>query len=94
MKKFLGEKKNLNIKHFVPGHGPSGNAKKALNPFLNYLLTVQKVVKQGYEAELEDYEIRPKALKALQAYENWSGFEANLGAQINKMYLEIEALDE
>jgi glyoxylase-like metal-dependent hydrolase (beta-lactamase superfamily II) len=86
--------KKLNIKYFVPGHGPTGNLKTALEPFLNYLLTLQKVVKKGYEAELEDYEIRPKVLSALEKYKKWSGFESNLGAQINKIYLEIENLDE
>lgn len=86
--------KDLKFKHFVPGHGRTGNQEKALMPFLNYLLIVQKVVKQGYEAELEDYEIRPKVVKALGEYKDWTNFEENLGAQINKMYLEIEALDE
>jgi glyoxylase-like metal-dependent hydrolase (beta-lactamase superfamily II) len=92
--KVLQYAKKLNIKHFVPGHGPTGNVKTALEPFLNYLLILQKVVKKGYEAELEDYEIRPKTLSALEKYKKWSGFESNLGAQISKMYLEIENLDE
>ena len=86
--------KSLNIKNFVPGHGPSGNQKEALEPFLNFLLIMQKTIKAGYIAELEDYEIRPKVVKALENYKNWAGFDSNLGAQISKMYLEIENLDE
>jgi glyoxylase-like metal-dependent hydrolase (beta-lactamase superfamily II) len=81
------------MKHYVPGHGKSGNAKQAIKPFLDYLLTIQKIVKKGYEDDLESYQIKKIALKKLKKYAKWHGFTSNLGPQIGKMYAEIEELD-
>ncbi len=84
---------NLKLKNYVPGHGPTGSSQQAVVPFLNYLLIIQAETKKGYEQDLADYEIKPKADKKLTAYKNWHGYKAQLGPQINKMLLEIEALD-
>ena len=84
---------NLNLKHYVPGHGKSGNAKDTVQPFLDYLLIIQAETKKGYAQDLQDYEIKPFADKKLTDYQNWYGYKAQLGSHINKMLLEIEALD-
>lgn len=84
---------DLNLCHYVPGHGPSGNAKTAVQPFLDYLLIIQSEVKKGYAQDLEDYEIKPFVDKKLSAYKHWNGYQEQLGRQINKMLLEVEALD-
>jgi hypothetical protein len=43
---------------------------------------------------LADYEIKPIALKKLAAYRDWNGFDSQFGRHINKMLLEVEALDD
>jgi glyoxylase-like metal-dependent hydrolase (beta-lactamase superfamily II) len=83
----------LGLDYYVPGHGLSGDANEAVRPFLDYLLTVQSVVKKGYAQDLADYEIKPFADRKLAAYHHWSGYEAQLGKHINKMLMEIEELD-
>jgi glyoxylase-like metal-dependent hydrolase (beta-lactamase superfamily II) len=84
---------DLGFNHYVPGHGPSGNANAAVQPFLDYLLIIQDETKKGYEEDLADYEIKPFADKKLANYRDWHGYDAQLGKHINKMLLEIEALD-
>lgn len=84
---------NLNMNHYVPGHGPSGDADHAVKPFLDYLLIIQNESEKGYEEGLADYEIKPIALKQLDAYTDWSDFNEQLGKHINKMLLEVEELD-
>ncbi len=78
---------------YIPGHGQAGNAKIAILPYLNYLLKLEKLTKKGYKNELEDYQIKKIAVKNLSAYKNWHGFSKNIGAQIVKMYAEIEDKD-
>ncbi|CAC9453288.1 MBL-fold metallo-hydrolase superfamily [uncultured Gammaproteobacteria bacterium] len=85
---------NLNLTHYVPGHGPTGDANHAVKPFLDYLLIVQDEVEKGYKEDLADYEIKPTALKKLATYRDWHGFDSQFGRHINKMLLEVEALDD
>jgi glyoxylase-like metal-dependent hydrolase (beta-lactamase superfamily II) len=84
---------DLNLGHYVPGHGPSGDADAAVKPFLDYLIVIQEESKKGYEEDLADYEIKPFAHKRLADYHHWNGYEEQLGKHINKMLLEIESLD-
>ncbi|SMN11920.1 Beta-lactamase-like precursor [uncultured Candidatus Thioglobus sp.] len=84
---------DLGLTHYVPGHGKPGNAKTAVQPFLDYLLIVQDVTKKGYKDDLADYEIKPIAHKKLVDYRDWHGYDVQLGKHISKMLLEIEALD-
>ena len=84
---------DLNLGHYVPGHGPSGDADSAVKPFLDYLIVIQEESKKGYEEDLADYEIKPFAHKRLADYHHWNGYEEQLGKHINKMLLEIESLD-
>lgn len=84
---------NLKLTNYVPGHGQSGNANQAVEPFLNYLQLIKQETTKGYAQDLEDYEIKPLANKKLSYYQNWHGYQEQLGRHINKMLLEIEALD-
>lgn len=91
--KILDYAKNLAIDTYVPGHGYSGTVTQAINPYLNYLKIIEQETRKGYEEDLADYEIKPFADKHLTAYKDWSGYDEQLGRHINKMLLEIEALD-
>jgi glyoxylase-like metal-dependent hydrolase (beta-lactamase superfamily II) len=85
--------KKLHMKVYVPGHGPSGDADTVINPFLDYLVRLQRAVKKGFDNDLEDYEIKDNIIAQFEAYKNWTGFDKNFGKHVNKMYLEIENLD-
>ncbi len=76
----------------VPGHGASGDIEAALMPYLNYLRQLKAVVEQGLEDELEDYEIKARVLPRFEHESQWHGFEVQFGPNLNKMYLELEAL--
>ena len=60
-------------------------------PYLNYLRQLEKVVAEGLEAELEDYEIKEKVLPQFAYISDWSEFDVQFGPNLNKMYLELEA---
>jgi glyoxylase-like metal-dependent hydrolase (beta-lactamase superfamily II) len=81
----------LNFDNVVPGHGPSGGNEDIVMPYLNYLRQLEKVVAQGLEEELEDYEIKEKVLPQFAYISDWSEFDVQFGPNLNKMYLELEA---
>ena len=83
--------KTFDIKTFIPGHGKSGDFKTSVKPFLDYLTQLRSIVKAGFEKEMEDYEIKAVAHKALHAYHDWNGFEERFGKHVFKMYLEVQA---
>jgi glyoxylase-like metal-dependent hydrolase (beta-lactamase superfamily II) len=88
--KALNYAKGLNISVYVPGHGQTGKADTAIDPFLNYLVKVKKVVQAGFDDDMQDFEIKEKVLSQFSDYQSWEGFESNFGKHINSMYLEIE----
>jgi len=90
--KLLGYVKRLSVNTFVPGHGKSGGFDAAVKPFQEYLDKLQSIVKAGLERDLEDYEIKEVAIKQLQGYKDWSGFEEQVGKHVFKMYLEIQSM--
>jgi glyoxylase-like metal-dependent hydrolase (beta-lactamase superfamily II) len=81
----------LNFANMVPGHGPSGDNETIVMPYLNYLRELEKVVAEGLEEELEDYEIKGKVLPQFAYISDWSEFDVQFGPNLNKMYLELEA---
>lgn len=85
---------DLGLDHYVPGHGPTGDANSAVKPFLNYLKIIQEEVKKGYAEDLDGYEIKPAVNKKLADYHNWNGYKSNIGRHVGKMFQEIENLDD
>jgi glyoxylase-like metal-dependent hydrolase (beta-lactamase superfamily II) len=75
---------------FVPGHGPSGGAEVA-ERYRDYLQTLYTAVQQGVEEGLADFEIRPLLLPKLEPWQQWAGFDIELGPHISGAYLEAEA---
>lgn len=81
---------NLNISTYVPGHGRTGKIDTAVKPFLDYLIRVRDVVQNGFDDDMQDFEIKEKVIAQFADYETWEGFDTNFGKHINSMYLEIE----
>jgi glyoxylase-like metal-dependent hydrolase (beta-lactamase superfamily II) len=75
---------------FIPGHGPSGGSEVATR-YRDYLQTLYTTVQQGVEDGLADFEIRPLLLPKLEPWEQWAGFDIELGPHISHAFLEAEA---
>lgn len=80
----------INARHYVPGHGPTSDAKMVAN-FRDYLATIYKQVGFYYEQGMSDFEMKPKVIAQLKDYQKWSGFDVEVGRHINLAMLEIEA---
>ena len=80
---------HLNVKHYVPGHGPTGDANivKAQKDYLSILYTQ---VGHYYEEGLSDFEMKPKVVESLKPFKNWAGFDEQVGKHISLATLEIE----
>lgn len=76
-------------KIIVPGHGPTGNV-KMVKKFKKYLTTVYGTVKDLMDEGLSDFEMKPKVVAKLKAYENWSGFSDEIGKHVSLAMLEAE----
>ncbi|MCB1726724.1 MAG: MBL fold metallo-hydrolase [Gammaproteobacteria bacterium] len=75
---------------FVPGHGPSGGPEVAQR-YRDYLDTLYATVRQGFDDGLADFEIRPLLMPRLEPWQQWAGFDIELGRHISGAYLEAEA---
>ena len=82
----------LKLKHYIPGHGPSGGIEIPQH-FQAYLKTLYQSVKKYYDQGLSDFEIKDKLRPSLNAWQDWPGFDRQLGKHISLSYLEIEAAD-
>ncbi len=76
--------------YFVPGHGPGGG-REVPQAFQTYLETLYTTVRDLYEQDLSDFEMKPEMAEALAAYRDWFGFGEFLGPHVSQAYLEIEA---
>jgi len=75
---------------FVPGHGRTGGSEVAQR-YRDYLDTLYATVQQGVEDGLADFEIRPLLMPKLEPWQQWAGFDIELGPHISGAYLEAEA---
>ena len=80
---------SLNITHYVPGHGDTGNV-KIIKLQREYYDTLYNEVAKYYEEGLEDFEMKPKVAAALSKFSDWTGFDAELGKHISLAKLEVE----
>jgi glyoxylase-like metal-dependent hydrolase (beta-lactamase superfamily II) len=79
-------------KHYVPGHGKTGDANtpKSFQRYLNILYTE---VKKLYEDGMSDFEMKDHLAKALAIYSDWEDYDVQLGKHISLVYLQIEEAD-
>lgn len=79
----------LNLKHYVPGHGPSAGAEAAAE-FRQYLITVYDGAVKYYEEGLAAFEIKDKIMPLVERYKQWPLFEEEFGRQVSLAVLEAE----
>ena len=87
--KALDRAVSLKKKHYVPGHGPTGDVKVA-ELQREYFDTLYSLVVKYNEEGLEDFEMKSKIEAALVKFKNWTGFEDQLGKHISLAKLEAE----
>ena len=76
----------------VPGHGLSGGM-EMFNHTLDFIRILYRTVKQQFDEELSDFEMKPIVVEALLDYHDWEEFDTNIGRSINQAYLEVEAAE-
>ena len=80
----------LKAKHYVPGHGPTGDV-TVVTQYRQYLSTVFNEVKQQYDLGKSDFEMKDGIVAKLKPFSTWVRFDLELGRHISLAVLEIEA---
>ena len=79
----------LNFSKVVPGHGPVTD-KSGMDYMINYVKLLHNEVKKYFDEGLSDFEMKDKI--DIGNYSTMSGFNSRFGINVNRMYLEVEAL--
>ena len=79
---------------YIPGHGISGKREATISPYLAYLTSVAKWAQKAYDDDLEAFEVKKDALKELEEFKKWDGFEYAFGKHLMKAYVEISMSDD
>jgi glyoxylase-like metal-dependent hydrolase (beta-lactamase superfamily II) len=80
----------LHDKHYVPGHGQTGNV-ALVKRYRDYLATLFAAVKEQVAAGKADFEMKDTVAAKLKKFRNLPGFTEQLGKQISLAVLEVEA---
>jgi glyoxylase-like metal-dependent hydrolase (beta-lactamase superfamily II) len=80
----------VKAKHYVPGHGPSGDVGVVTN-FRNYLAVLFDNVKLQYDQGKSDFEMKDSIVAKLKAYQSWNRFNDEVGKHIGQAVLEVES---
>jgi len=78
-----------NAKHYVPGHGPTGDSSIVKN-YLNYLTLVYEAAQQAFEDDLDSSDVLLITKQTTAAYKDWHGYDDLLGPQGAQAYAEVE----
>jgi len=80
----------INAKHYVPGHGPTGDV-SIVTHYRDYLSILYTNVKQQYGLGKSDFEMKDSIVAKLKPYAGWERFDNQVGQHISLAVLEIEA---
>ena len=79
----------IGAKYYIPGHGQTSDI-KMVGQYKNYLSTVYKHVAHFYDQGMSDFEMKPRVVGKLKLFQNWDGFNEEVGRHINLAMLEVE----
>jgi len=80
----------LDARHFVPGHGPTGGA-EIVRDYRGLIAGIYTGVETLYEQGMADFEMKPIVVEQLSPrYGDLSGFTEDIGRAISFAYLEVE----
>lgn len=80
----------INAKHYVPGHGPSGDV-SVVKAYRTYLASLFDEVKKQYDAGKADFEMKNDVVAVLKPFHAWDRFDEEVGKHISLAILEIES---
>lgn len=80
----------INAKHYIPGHGPAGDASIVIQ-YRDYLAILYATAKQQYDLGKADFEMKDTVIAKLKKYQGWARFNTEVGQQISVAVLELEA---
>jgi glyoxylase-like metal-dependent hydrolase (beta-lactamase superfamily II) len=80
---------SLNLKHYVPGHGPSGGP-EVIESFRTYTKTLYDSAAEMYEEGMADFEMKDEISNKLEPFHAWSGYDEFLGRTISLAIIEAE----
>ncbi|MCB1734038.1 MAG: MBL fold metallo-hydrolase [Gammaproteobacteria bacterium] len=81
---------SLSPKVVVPGHGPSGG-QEVIREYRAYLDALYTTVAKLYADGQSDFEMKDAVVTACDHWSGWAGFDDEIGRNLNRAYLEIEA---
>ena len=85
-----GVKGAVEAQILVPGHGRTGGW-EIVDDYRTYLAGVYDGVAELYEEGVSDFDMKPRIAESLERFQDWPGFEEELGKHISLAYLEVEA---
>lgn len=80
---------SLGLKHYVPGHGPSGGP-EVVDAFRTYTKTLYESAAEMYEEGMADFEMKDEISNKLEAFHSWPGYDDFLGRTISLAIIEAE----
>jgi len=80
---------SLDLKHYVPGHGPSGG-REVIESFRTYTKTLYDSAAEMYEEGMADFEMKDEISNKLEPFHAWSGYDEFLGRTISLAIIEAE----
>ena len=87
--KCIGHLLDLNPTVVVPGHGATGD-KQILENMRRLHARLYETVEALYEDDLSDFEMKPQVVDALTDFQDWAGFNDEVGRMISHAYLQVE----
>lgn len=76
-------------KVLVPGHGRTGGW-EIVDANRDYMAILYGAVESLYDEDLSDFEMKPQIAEKLAGFNDWAGFEDELGKHISLAYLQVE----
>lgn len=76
-------------KYFIPGHGPTGD-KTVVEDYKTFLSTIYETAAVLTEEGLSDFEMKPRIVAKLEAFQRWMDFEDLIGKHVSLAMLEAE----
>jgi len=73
----------------IPGHGQTGGW-GIVDSYRDYLARLYDGVRELFEGDVPDFEMKPEIQSRLSDFEAWPGFEEELGKHVSLAYLEVE----
>lgn len=80
---------SLELETYVPGHGPSGGP-DVVTRYRDYLKRLYEETGKLYEEGLADFEMKDRVVASLGDWQNWPGFDDEVGRHISLAVIETE----